>query len=108
MNLSYNDIFLKILAILNYQDRENFVKGMEQRNHMEAVTNCIETLPKTVRAKIISNPKKPEIMQEYISQEAYGEELYKASTKALAAFLQHLTPVLSDDQKKQIAAVFPN
>jgi len=38
----------------------------------------------------------------------YTEEINKVSAKSLADFLQHLTPVLSGEQKKQIADVFPN
>jgi hypothetical protein len=108
MNLSYNDLFFKILTILNYQNRENFVKGIEERNHMEAITNCIEKLPQKVRNEVIANPHDPEIIKKYIINDVYLEEINKVSAKALSAFLQHMTPVLSDSQKQQIAAVFPN
>ena len=107
MNLSYNDLFLKILTILNYQDRENFVKGIEQSNHMEALANCIERFSKSARDEIIATPNDQEIIKKYLSQASYEEELNNVSVKALGAFLQHMTPVLTDLQKEKIAAVFP-
>jgi len=108
MKLTYNELFLKILTILDYQDRENFVKGIEQRNHLEAMANCIEKLSSHVREEIIANPYTQEVVEKYITTDVYTEEINNVSAKALAAFLQHMTPVLNDSQKEQIAAAFPN
>ena len=107
MNLSYTELFLKILAVLNYPDRETFVKGIEEQNNLEAVANCIERLSQNIRNEIKANLSDPAVLQKFIPQEIYNEEIKEVSTKALADFLQHMTPVLSDSQKEQIAAVFP-
>ena len=75
---------------------------------MEAIANCITRLPQPEREEILSNPYDKEIINKYIVQDIYTEEINKVSTKALADFLQHLTPILSDEQKEKIAAIFPN
>src|SRR5579862_3334120 len=108
MTIFYNDLFLKILEILNYKDRENFVKELEQENHLEAVTNCVQILPLYEQQEIIAHPEDPAIVHKYISKDLYMEEMSKVSAKILREFLQHMTPVLTDTQKEQIAAVFPN
>ena len=108
MKLSYNELFLKILAIINYQDAEQFVKGVEERNKWEALANLIEKLPQQARDTLAANPHDVETIKKYITTDVYTEELQNVSTQALAAFLQHLTPVLTSEQKKQIAQVFPN
>ena len=106
MKRSYNDLFLEILSILNYHDKENFVKQFEQMNHLEAMTNCIERLPEDMRKEIIANENDPQIIQKYISKDEYTQEITTVSTKALSDFLQHMTPAFTDDQKEKIAHIF--
>lgn len=107
MNLSYTELFLKILTILNYKDKENFVDRFEKMNHLEAMTNCIERLPQVVKKEIISSEVTPDLIQKYVHKDEYMREITDVSTKALSDFLQHVTPALTDFQKEKIAAVFP-
>jgi hypothetical protein len=107
MNLSYNELFLKILTIIDYKDRENFVKEFEENNRMGAIANCVERLPQEARDQIRANPNQ-EVIKKYLINDDYSEELNKISATALAKFLQHMTPVLSDSKKEQIAAIFHN
>lgn len=107
MKLSYNDLLLNILSVIDYQDSENFVKRMEQRNRLEALGNCIEKLTQSARDDIIASSYDQEVVGKYITKDIYTEELNTVSTKALADFLQYMTPYLNDKQKEQIAAAFP-
>jgi len=108
MKHTYKDLLLKILAILDYEDRENFVKGIEFRNHLKTMANCVERLPEDVKEELTANPNNQELFERYITVDIYTEEINKVSAKELANFLQHMTPVLNDKQKEQIAAAFPN
>ena len=108
MNFSYNELFLKILEILKYQDRKNFVKNIKESNHWEAIANCVERLPQSARDEIQANPHDQEVLKKYILNNIYTEELNTVSAKTLADYLQHITPVLTDEQKAKIAAVIPN
>jgi len=108
MNLSYNELFLKILEILKYQDRVNFVKSIEESNHWEAIANCTEKLPQAAQDEIQANPHDQELLNKYILNDTYTEELNLVSAKTLTDYLQHITPVLTDEQKEKIAAVIPN
>jgi hypothetical protein len=108
MKLSYNDLLLKILSIINYQDRENFVKEVEQEIHVEAMANCIGKLPQSAQEEIIAKASNKEVVEKYITKDNLIEEINNVSTKTLADFLQYLTPSLNDNQKEQIAAAFPH
>ncbi|HSX08673.1 MAG TPA: hypothetical protein VLF93_00790 [Candidatus Saccharimonadales bacterium] len=108
MKPSYNDLFLEILSILNYEDKENFVKRFEQMNHLEAVTNCIEKLPESIKAEILARPEDPQTLMKYLSKDEYIQEVTTVSTKALGDFLQHVTPALTEEQKEKISAAFLN
>lgn len=108
MKFTYNNLFLKILSILNYSDKENFVKRFEEMNHLEAMMNCIEKLPEDARKEIIDNVNDKRVIEKYISKGVYMNEISIVSTKALSDFLQHLTPTITNDEKEKIAAVFPN
>lgn len=106
MKLSYNDLLLQILSILNYADKEAFVENFEKTNHLESMMNCIERLPSFAQEDIKEHASDQQIIQKYISKEEYTQELTTVSTKALSGLLQHVTPALTDDQKEKIASLF--
>jgi len=106
MESAYKELLLKILSILEYRDKEEYAKNFEEMNKLEAMTKCIERLPKYMQDEIIAKKDSPEEIKRYVSQDAYIKELAAVSSGALTAFIQDIAPILSSEEKEKVTQLF--
>ncbi len=102
------DIVADILEIIEYpDDREQFLKEFQQTNHEEAIFNILEQFPEDIKEKI-KNAEDPNLIKDYITEEAYLSEMTKVSEEALKNFLETINSSLSDEQREKIEKLFQN
>ena len=106
METTYKDILLQILSLMDYDDKEAYVKKFQEMNHLEAMTNCIAKLPQHVQDEIVAKTASPEVVKQYVPQDKYMEEITTVSAKALVELLKDMETVLSSDQKEKINRIF--
>lgn len=107
MALTLNELLLKVLKIIKYpNNKEAFVKEFEQLNYMEALSNCLDKLPKDVRDKIKTYKSKEEVLRQ-IPEDVYLSEIMKVSKEAFGKFLEAVSPLLTFDQKEKIIKLVP-
>jgi hypothetical protein len=106
MESAYKELLLKILSILEYRDKEEYVKNFEKMNQLEAMTKCIERLPKYMQDEIIAKKDSPEEIKKYVSQDAYIKELAAVSSRALTVFIQDMAPIFTNEEKEKVAQLF--
>ncbi len=105
MEPSYKDLLLEILSIIQYREKEKFATEFEEMNRLEAMANSIERLPQHIQDEIVAKKGDPEEIKKYVPQDEHIEEITMVSSKALAEFLQHIAPVMTEEQKEKIAHV---
>lgn len=108
MEPSYTDLLLQILSIMHFRDKEKFAAEFEELNYMEAMNNCIEKLPIHIQDEIIAHKAQPELIMKHVSRTMYKDEVITVATKALVTFIEHMSPVLTLQQKEQITSILNN
>lgn len=100
MQLTFRDVFLKILEIIKYpNNKENLVSEMEKMNMEEALVNILDRFQPDVQEKIRNNPDE---IKNLVTQNEYTEELKKVATNALLKFIDDITASLTQEQLDQI------
>src|SRR5487761_1652471 len=105
MEPSYKDLLLQVLTVMGYRNKETYATEFEETNHIEAVTNCMEMLPVSLREKIKTKEIDAAEDIKNIPHDLYEKELTTVSTTALFSLLDYMRPVLTNDQKQEIVDI---
>lgn len=112
--LYFTDIFLKILAIINYTgDREKALARFLGVSRSKAFLSIADELPTDEQEKIketMSSAKKPEQVEELIKRHydlrTYKENLKQTLEQEVLDYLAFIAPTLRIEQRENINRLF--